>query len=413
MIPAGVLERLIAHVEAVLAAASVPAGQRDEIAEELLGHLVERVRALIADGMAPSDAADRAIRSFGTAGRIGRDFTRTYRGRLWASTIGMLLPVETPAGRRPMAVTLFWLLALGMSVVYLLMTAWAVTHHPPVRALLLCVGGAAISGAMLLVALGLQRAQRWALDIATAGSVVVVIFGLYELTRGTISLSGFLALAALLAYANDPSRVLGWLAPTAEPRGAIVVAALAIALPLLQPVATDLPDPTQAGPDDLSMSAWMDCAEEEPGGGTVTVELTWARTSLWPGGIARLDRFGDALVLELNPELASPHGSTHLVDTGNGAVVAEAGQFTAAADPMLMQLSGPSVIGIDHGRLEPGRSYRATWTFDAWSGTDVSNLQAGIEYWHADRFRTETVIMCDRTIHDWWTVLDPIPSTRE
>lgn len=408
MIPPGVRERLAAHVDAVLAGARVPATHRAEIAEELLGHLIQRVKELLTDGLTPHDAAERAIRDFGGAERIGRDFTRTYHGRLWASTIGVLLPAGTPAGR-PLAVTLFWILALAMSAVYLLLAGWALAHHPPIRALVLGVGGATASGAILLVGLALRRARGWALDVATAGSLILVVLGVVELASGRISLGGLLALAALLVYFNDPLRVRRWMTPAPEPRGAVIVAVIAIGLPLLQPVAVDFPDPTQAEPKDLHITAWMECTEN-PRGGTVTVELEWARTSLAPGGAARLDRFGDALVLEMNDQLAAPYGVTRLVEVSTGESVAEPGQHRAAADEMLWQLAGPAVIGIDHGRLDPGRHYRATWAFEAREDADLRDLQAGVEYWHADHFRTEALIDCDGMVLDWWTVPAPLPS---
>jgi hypothetical protein len=62
------------------------------------------------------------------------------------------------------------------------------------------------------------------------------------------------------------------------------------------------------------------------------------------------------------------------------------------------------MIGIEHHRLEAGRLYRLTWGFDAWDDVDMRNLQAGIEYWHLDQFRRETLIDCERTVLEWWTV---------
>jgi hypothetical protein len=62
------------------------------------------------------------------------------------------------------------------------------------------------------------------------------------------------------------------------------------------------------------------------------------------------------------------------------------------------------MIGIEPARLTADRTYRLTWTFDAWDETEMSMLQAGIEYWHVDRFRTELLIDCDGVVLDRFTV---------
>lgn len=105
MILIGAHARLAQHVDAVLTASSVPARDRDDLAEKLLGHLVERCDHLVEEGLDPIAAADRAIAEFGTASRIGSDLTGAYRGRVWASTIGPLLPARAQPGR-PLAITL-------------------------------------------------------------------------------------------------------------------------------------------------------------------------------------------------------------------------------------------------------------------------------------------------------------------
>jgi hypothetical protein len=34
----------------------------------------------------------------------------------------------------------------------------------------------------------------------------------------------------------------------------------------------------------------------------------------------------------------------------------------------------------------------------------MRDFQAGVEYWHLDQFRRETLIDCEGTVLDWWTV---------
>lgn len=132
MIPAGAHERLTAHVDAVLAAASVPESERNDIGDELLGHLVERCEGYIAAGVEPDAAADRAIAEFGPAPRIAHDLTRAYRGRLWASTIGALLPARTQP-ERPLAITLFAVQAFALSALYAGMAGWVLVNYRSMR----------------------------------------------------------------------------------------------------------------------------------------------------------------------------------------------------------------------------------------------------------------------------------------
>lgn len=399
MIPAGVEARLREHVASVLAAARIPATDGEEIAEELYGHLVERVRRLVADGMEPEVAADRAIRDFGAAERIGDDFTRTYHGRLWASTIGVLLPAETPAGR-PLAVTLFWILALAMSAVYLLLAGWALVHHPPIRAIILGVGGIMVSGAIFLVGFGLRRAQRWAVDVATAGSFILVIFGLVELMAGNISLAGLLALIALIAYASDRSRVHAWLSSAPEPRGAIFVAAVALLLPFFQHAGVGMPDPTQAGPEDVNVHLAIECAPRRV---ELVAQVEWDRISLLPGGLANLDQYGDVLVLDHPDEdVWVLDNYPTLIDTSTGEVVAEPDvAYAPNQERTFAALRGPHVIQVAWDALKPGTRYRAEWILKPHDAiADQEALQVGIEYIHADRFRWEALADCYRGVHE-------------
>lgn len=75
-----------------------------------------------------------------------------------------------------------------------------------------------------------------------------------------------------------------------------------------------------------------------------------------------------------------------------------------AAEHLMLRddLTGPGVIGIEQGRLAAGRTYRLTWEFDVFGDAALSELQAGVEYWHVDRFRTETLLDCNGTVVDWF-----------
>ena len=112
-------DRLRAHVAAILARAAVPPQVRSDLEEELIGHLVERFHAYLADGLDETEASHRAIADFGTPASLGGELGRTYHSRLWASTIGVLLPAITPATSRPGVVGwLRFVLGLAIAVSY-------------------------------------------------------------------------------------------------------------------------------------------------------------------------------------------------------------------------------------------------------------------------------------------------------
>jgi hypothetical protein len=406
----GAERRLRGHVDRVLRSAHLPAADRDEVAEELFGHLVERWVSLVRDGLSETAATARAIRDFGTAERIGRDLTRTYRGRFWASTIGVLLPAT--AARAPQPRIAWW---LGASLRFYgifaaIATVGIVANSTPVRAVVALASGVAATVVIFVAAAALGRRQRWALDAAVVVNVMGLGYGLWTMatTPGLISLNVFVSGILLVVAAIARERLGRWVRRS---RPISMALSLAILVSLVGGSASaavigGLPDPTQAGPDDLHITASMACRNEEPRGGTVTVELRWDRLDLLPGGIGRLEGYGDMLVLEMHPLMAAPFGSPFLTDVETGRRVAEPIAIPPAGNRVLENdfVTGPAMIGIEHRNLQSGRLYRLTWEFDAWDDVDMQDLQAGIEYWHLDQFRRETLIDCERTVLDWWMV---------
>ena len=302
MIPLGVDERLRAHVASVLATAHVPRAERDDLGEELYGHLVEHWQALVDEGLDPMEAADRAVRRFGTAHRIGGELTRTYRGRVWASTIGALLPDEASPGR-PMAVTLMVVLAMSMSAIHVLLAIEGLLNHPPVEALVWATSSAIAAAAILVLGIGLLRAQRWAVWISLGFCILLTFAGVMDATRGTLSLSGALAFLAFITWALDRSAIDDWQGESPRPRS-MLLGGLALAIGAGwagQSLAATLPDPTQASPQDLSFTARIRCAvpltfevEELDGtihdvvqpGLVVEIDASWERQSILPSGIS-------------------------------------------------------------------------------------------------------------------------------
>ncbi len=410
MIPLSVERRLRGHVDRILRTAHVPAAERRDLAEELFGHLVERWEALIRDGLSEPAALERAIRDFGSADRVGRDLTRAFHGRFWASTIGVLLPA-TPA-RAPQPRIAWW---LGASLRFYgifgaIATVGIAANATPVRAVVVIVSGVAATVVIFVAAAALARRQRWALEVAILVNVIGLGYGLWAMatTPGLLSLNLFVSGILLVVAATELERLGRWVRRS---RPISTALSLGILVSLIggsaSPVLIDgLPDPTQARHDDLQISASMTCRDEIPQGGIVTVELRWDRLDVLPGGIGRTSGYGDMLVLEMHPELAAPFGISYLTDVETGEPVAEPNVIPPAGDRVLVNefLNGPAMIGIEHHRLEAGRLYRLTWEFDAWDDVDMRNLQAGIEYWHLDQFRRETLIDCERTVLEWWTV---------
>lgn len=406
MIPAGAHERLATHVDAVLDAASVPLGERDDLAEELLGHLVERCAGLIGEGLDPDEAASRAIAEFGAAVRIGRDLTRAYRGRLWASTIGVLLPNETRSDR-PMAVTLFAVQAFALSAIYVGTAGWALLNHPPVQALLLGLGASATSSALLVLGFGLLRAQRWALAIAAFGSIVIGMDGVIGFTEHTIRLSAILAALGLAALALEFRRVLEWLDPTPAPRWPGAILAGLLCLPLAAPVASAVPDPTQATSDDLDLVLSLDCeASQEVRSSAaagdrqvsiepaivITVDIRWSRASLFPGGIA--DGWSaDDVIVGLPDEWTM--WDAQLVDPGTGQEVPGAGGLGPGRPDSDARRWSAS---IPREELRPGRTIRFEITMlDEYIGPRSLPLPTepiAARYWHANKFSEERTASC-------------------
>ena len=410
MIPDGVERRLRVHVASVFASAHVPSAERDDLAEELYGHLVERWESLVAGGSDPMEAARDAIRGFGRAEHIGHDLTRTYRGRFWAATVGVLLPT-VPAGQ-PQPRIAWW---LGVSlrfyaVIYaFLSVAVAVSISPVIAILVIAVAIPAVT-VLFLAAAALPRRQRWGLDLAVVVNVLGLLVGAREMlsTPGLISLNA-IASGIILAIAATEGRTLDrWVRRSRPVKNALAVAILLVVLGAasLPAAARELVDPTQARPDDLHVDLTIECRPRDV---VLTADVRWDRTSLIPGGIANLRQYGDVLVLDqaIEDEWRLENYPT-LVDVSTGRVAAEPDEAYAPNQERTVQaLSGPHVIQINWDALKPNTTYRATWVFAA--SDDVVTpepLQVGVEYIHANRFRWESLVDCNQGVHhpfvsDW------------
>lgn len=408
MIPEEVDRRLRAHVASILAAAHVPRSDRDDLAEELFGHLAEGWQALVDSGTEPMAATASAIRDFGHSRHIGQDLTRAYRGRFLASTIGVLLPVTATTPTIP---RIAWWLGASLrfyGVVLALLTVATSAELSPLRAIMVMATGVPAVAVLFVAALAIGRRQRWATELAIVVNVVGLLFGLWEMlsTPNLLSLNVIVSGILLAAAHRERPTLARWVrrSRSIPTRLSVPLLAAAVGGFILPGAAAGLPDPSQAGPDDLHISASMACRETPTRGGTVTVEFRWDHTSVLPGGLANLSNFGDNLVLEIDPTIAAASNYAFLTDRDTGVRVAEPNMFPPAAEHLMFRddLTGPGVIGIEQGRLEAGRTYRLAWEFDVFGDAALSELQAGVEYWHVDRFRTEMLLDCNGTVLDWF-----------
>jgi hypothetical protein len=162
--------RLRVYVASILAGSSVPAADREDIAEELYGHLWQRWRDALDAGASAAEAVETAIRSFGEAGRLGHEMTGAYHSRLYATTIGALLPaVAPPPGklwgyrrlRLLLALAAVVELVLGWIGVWMLrpaisgqMADWFSSSRPIGRALAVALVAAVAAGYLVPYAAG-------------------------------------------------------------------------------------------------------------------------------------------------------------------------------------------------------------------------------------------------------------------
>ena len=168
--------RLRAHVESILSRSSVPATERDDVAEEMYGHLWQRWQDAMAAGTSASQAAETAIRSFGEASRLGHEMTGAYHSRLYATTIGRLLPAAaTPPGQPEGFAQMTLLLAL-IAIVQLVLVG-TFLDLTPVRAVVLAAGAGLSIALSVLAIRAFVRAQRWALRYCQFVVAMVLVQG--------------------------------------------------------------------------------------------------------------------------------------------------------------------------------------------------------------------------------------------
>jgi hypothetical protein len=419
---------LLAHVSSILAGAAVTAAALDDLAEELHGHLVERLRSHLSQGMSEADAASRAIADFGPADRLAREFGRTYHSRLWASTIGVLLPAVVTSGERPRVVA--WLrFTVGVAAV-LLFGGLILNASPatPLRAL----GWTAVDlvglGALVLAYRALGAGQRWALWYAIAVAVVLLAIGIGEVVWPsrpatlTISLGAVLAGGVLLGVRSAWGRLQAYVSGSRPiGRGLVIALAGSLLLPVFAgPVLAVLPDPTQASVADLTLRVSMTCDGGNPASGgpsasgvqriTLVSEATWQRADFLPLGVAGLvpssSPQGDGAGFQvINNQPAGAIVPTWLL-ANNGPQVVDvqtgeaAGWFGASAqsEALLPPTVGSFTIGIEPAAIQAGHTIRASWLLAPLSPAGAAWPRIEAAYVHLDRFMLVGSVGCGETV---------------
>lgn len=426
--------RLRAYVESILAGSRVPSADREDVFEELYGHLWQRWHDALAAGADAAEAVEMAIRSFGEAGQLGREMTGAYHSRLYATTIGVLLPTVTPPpgtvrGYRRLRL----LLALG--VIGQLVLVWTgLVELTPVRAALF------VSAAWLVLVLDVLafrafgRAQRWALRYCQFVLALLLVLGaesVFAAPPGTYTLPILGLIGLWMLRPAMGAEMAEWVS-SARPIGRVLGVALAVAVLAgygLPFVAAAVPDPTQVSASDLDLQVSAACTRDAGGGVTaidVHTIVHWSRLDMFPYGLVSggaPEKWPDGFesgfapsggrnsidlrtawipipshvptyIISGDPQITSPNGSV------DGLLVAPA-ESLVALDPYV-----PASDGIE---FTPG-SLHAGWTYDVVQHLQWQNVSAQpeptptapvdplviVRYAHLDRFVVQALASCDR-----------------
>lgn len=423
-------ERLRSNAERILDRTSVRERDREDLAEELYGHLWQRWQDGIVAGLTGDEAADAAISGFGDADRLGREMTSAYHSRLYASTIGVLLPAVAGSSDKPYGYGRSRALVFLTGLFTLVGGAIVANGQTPFRLLVSVLALLLAFFITVLAYRALARRQRWALVYVQVLALAFVAGWIAECVAQPVqvSLLGIVALVVLDAvFRNDLSLWVSSSRGTGKLLGAVIV--VSVLLPYVPLAVGAVPDPTQASPADLSITVRADCTRTGAAvtGGTITTTLVWTRTDFLPNGfrsnMARTDLIGasSASSLQFDPD---PNGQSFpsaledgVVVTGNWAVVDAETGLTADAG-VLMYSGGLTVItdvgastfsgssfdvgvikdGIDPGSIHANRTYRASLGFISQQPTGLPDDPIfRIRYDHQGRWGMEAFATCTQS----------------
>ena len=419
-----VRQQIATYVAAVVGSAAIPSAEQADVSEELTGHLEEAVRAGIRAGLPAQEAITSAIAAFGDPSMVGRDLMDTYRGRLWASTIGHLLPVadrfENPPG------LVVWLARFDqvIAVFSALAAVGLFATATPVRATLAAGLGLASAAVLWLAASALYRGQAWALPVSTFVCLVngIIFFASLGQPPGgvTLSINGLIGLVLFLRLAANLTTLNQWVAASRPIPGRLgwPVAVALVGWSLFIGFGSSIPDPTQIGRGDVRARGTVSCAIPQgtmdaglPAVPVPTLDLrvTYDRVDAFPRGFFRdAGSWGDVIELNVGPRYdaslgdvratgTAPDGTTRPIDLSSWTdipagldsvdserqIVAEIlGTEQAAGRTIHLTVPTAAVLGDDGSPPE--------------NGLAVGSIVAQVRLHHLDRFTFQGFAECDK-----------------
>jgi hypothetical protein len=421
--PDAVQARLYAHVESILNGAAFRRRDRDDLAEELYGHLWQRWQDALASGLGEEAAADQAIRSFGGPASLSRDVTLAYHSHLYASTIGVLVPTVADAKGKPRGYWLIYFLVFTTFVAMAYGQAIALESWTPVRAGIGFGGTLTAFIAASLVFQAYRARQRWTLRFAGLelgllvwwiGILASTAHLMPEIAVGAGAGLGITGLAfswpprlrPLSSWRDPHLRSLsGWMYERPIPRRLLVgLSAMLIVGSALPAVALNVADPTQIGPADMQVGLTVACTRSASGDVSavdVTASFLFNRTDVWPNGLVdALQGSGPTDEIAWVVQGSRPNGVPMITP-----MLTRAGTARDTTDGTPLALGSPenrdgrALLTIpDSARLRAGHRYEVTWLYSVAPGlrdSDVTPVTFG--YDHLERFYLQATAGCGQT----------------
>lgn len=420
--PDGAQGRLAAHVESVLNGAAFRKRDRDDLAEELYGHLWQRWQDALASGLDEEAAADQAIRAFGEPARLSRDVTLAYHSRLYASTIGVLVPTVAEAKEKPRA---YWLIYFLLFTTFFAMAygqAEALVSWTPLRAAIGFGGTLTAYIAASMVFQAYRARQRWTLRFAGLELALLLWWvGILASTTPLLPAAAVGAGAGLgtvcLAYAwpfrlrplsswrDLRLRALSsWMYERSVPHRLLVgLSAMLIVGSALPVVALNLADPTQIGPADMQVGLTVVCTRSVSGDVSavdVTASFLFKRTDVWPNGLVDAREGGGptdeiALAVVGSQPNGIPMITPQLIEAPTGHDASTGSPLTFGSG----ERDGRSVTALpDSASFKAGHRYEVTSNYSVAPGLrpgDVTPITFG--YDHLERFFLQAKAGCGQT----------------
>jgi hypothetical protein len=419
-------------VESILNGAAFRKRDRADLAEELYGHLWQRWQDALASGMDEEAAADQAIRSFGQPARLSQDVTLAYHSRLYASTIGVLLPTVVVPREKPRAYWTFWLIHFLTFFAIINLGVRALMEWTPLRAGV-GLAGCLVAYVAVFTAFGAYGArQRWALGFARFELPFLFWWGALLAWSGMpaeqlqASMVGLMVGSVVMAIAQSPPRaddspgrpapvrvalsfvprdwrlrsLSAWMYDRPIPRRLLVgLSGMLIVGSALPFVALNIADPTQIGPADMQVELSVACTRSTSGDVDtvdVTASFLFRRADLWPNGLMRAGG-GPTDEIALAVEGARPNGVPMITPQLTQAAT---GRDTTDGSPLTFGSTGQdgrSAMALpDSTRFKAGHLYEVTWNYSVAPGLrDITPAVFG--YDHLERFYLQSKASCGET----------------